>query len=79
MWLCFHFAVCWQERLSEASTKHNNTNLMFLTTAAMVDNLAGKVDKYPLNQGLVKYCLHTIGTTKLPVKLSSWVSAIQGY
>ena len=38
---------------AEASTPSNSTNLMsgVLTTAAMVDNLAEKVDECPLNWG----------------------------
>ena len=37
---------------AEASTTSNSANLMskLLTTAAMVDNPAGKVDKCPLNR-----------------------------
>ena len=39
--------------VGKASTTSNSANLKasFLTTAAMVDNLAEKVDKCPLNCG----------------------------
>ena len=54
------FAVHWQGRLALQITALTNE---LLTTAMMVDNLAEKVEKCPINQ-VVKYCLHTIGTTK---------------
>ena len=38
-------------------------NGKLLTTAAMVDNPAEKVNQCPLNR-VVKYCLHTIWTAK---------------
>ena len=38
----------------------NESNVSLLTTAVMVDNLAKKVDKCPLNRDR----LHTIGTAK---------------
>ena len=41
------------------------TNVKLLTTAVIVNNLAGRVDKCPLNRS-VKYCLYTIGTAKTP-------------
>ena len=64
MWLCFHsFPLLYagREGQAEASTVSNGINLMssFLTPAAMVDNLAEKVDEC-----LLKYCLHTIESMK---------------
>ena len=54
------------------------TAIKLLTTAAMVDNLAEKVNECQLNQ-VAKYCLCTIGTMKAdPYIWSSGVSTIQG-
>ena len=39
------------------------SNVKLLAIAAMVDDLAEKVDECSLNQG-VKYCLRTIGNAK---------------
>ena len=46
----FFLLYAGRECYPEASTMSNSANLMSsLTTAAMVDNLAEKVDKCPLN------------------------------
>ena len=45
----------------------------------MVDNLAEKIDKCPLNQHRYVYCLCTIGSVKVFVAQISGVSAIQGF
>ena len=45
----------------------------------MVDNLAEKIDKCPLNQHRYVYCLCTIGSVKVLVVQISGVSAIQGF
>ena len=52
-----------RECYPEASTTSNSneSNVKLLTTAAMVDNLAEKVDECPLNRDF-KYCSRTIGT-----------------
>jgi len=42
------FAVRWQ---ASTTSNSNESNVKLLTTAAMVDNLAEKVDECPLNQG----------------------------
>ena len=45
---------------------------------AVVDNLAEKVDKRPLNQELFVVCVQ-LGVRKVFVILSTGVSAIQGF
>jgi len=52
---------CYPE--ASATSNSNESNIKLLTTAAMVDNLAEKVDECPLN-GIVKYCSLTVGTVK---------------
>ena len=48
-------AVCWEgkakQRLVLSVTVHANLNVKLLTPAAMVDNLAEKIDKRSLKQG----------------------------
>jgi len=78
-WLRFQsFPLLYADRecYPEASTTSNSneSNVKLLTTAAMVDNLAEKVDECPLTRG---HCIQ-LGQRKLSVILSSRVSTIQG-
>ena len=56
-------AVCRWERLSRGLyyKQQHQSYVKFLNPAAMVDNLAKKVDT---KSGIVNYCLHIIGSTK---------------
>ena len=47
----FHFLYADTECYAAASTMSNSANVKLLTTAGMVDNLAEKVKKCPLNRG----------------------------
>jgi len=51
---------CYPEASTTSNSNESNVNL--LTTAAMVDNLAEKVDECPLNRD--QYCSRTVGTVK---------------
>ena len=78
-WLCFQsFPLLYagMECYTDASNMSNSVNLL-LTTAAMVDNLAEKVDECPLNWDLGCEVLFAfiIGTAKT---VHYTVSAIQG-
>jgi len=79
-WLRFQ-SFSWLYTGRKAITTRNSTisYVKLLTPAAMVDNLAEKVNKCPLNQGGYVLFAYNWGHEKVSVIRSSGVSAIQGF